>query len=239
MSEDESIALKNTKAVHDLCAAPRDKRDDAWRSAFLSHIPAAGMAGGDPQVTSGPDGFPYFNLFLPPQGKPFEPFSIQHLLPFACEHGFGAAVLVSSPEQPDWVFSFGDLWSYKETGEFYHDPPRWGAPPGQAEEAASLQPGVPVLIAQPNQDFLPDYVRSAIAKVLRSSFGIAEPQVFLLSEDSLSPSTNLVFNIFNEDFDDENRYDFVKMFLAWSLPRDYGMVEIPKDSELIENFSPL
>jgi hypothetical protein len=96
-----------------------------------------------------------------------------------------------------------------------------------------------ILVGSPSDDILPPYVRQVMAKVLNSRFRMEAPSVFLMEDEALNPSLNLVFNVFQEDFPDDHEFDFVRTFLSWSVPRDYGLIGIPKSSELAKNFQPL
>src|ERR1700691_1673544 len=72
-------------------AAPQEQRDDSWSADFLRAVPNASLASFDPQIQTGPDTFPYFQLALPDPG-PFSPFSIVHILNDVLQKGAGVVI---------------------------------------------------------------------------------------------------------------------------------------------------
>lgn len=55
--------LNKTDILYKLVQTPRNERDEMWQKAFLENIGQASFSCGDPQVITGPDGYPYFQLF--------------------------------------------------------------------------------------------------------------------------------------------------------------------------------
>ena len=119
----EIFDLEQTQRLALLMAVPQEKRDDAWCANFLLAVPNASLASFDPQIQTGPDTFPYFQLALPDPG-PFTPFSIIHILNNVLQSGAGVAVHANlkRDQPPLWVFSFGDILSYSMFGDFRGDP---------------------------------------------------------------------------------------------------------------------
>ncbi len=228
--------LEYTNNIFNLCKVPFEQRQDNWVNSFFQFIPTASMTCGDPQIITGPDKFPYFVLNLPTPGISFEAFSVIHLLDYVTENGLGIVVNPQTNSQPDWIFSAGDLWNFRETNIFIHDQARWENL--NADEKKANLTEREVLLAQPSQTYLPTYIRRNIYHTLREKFGVIEPAVFLMTDMTLSPSMNLVFNIFIEEHEPAKIQDITN-FLAWSLPRDYGLVGIDRTSELVSKFEPL
>src|SRR5258708_1463863 len=115
--------LSQTAALADLFQTPREEREDDWRRQFYAAVPDASLMSFDPQVSEGPDGFPYFGMAIPDPGS-ITPFCITHLLDFVLNSGLGIAVFgdSSQAEGPEWVFTYGDLLSYSLYGDFSGDP---------------------------------------------------------------------------------------------------------------------
>src|SRR5688572_5443427 len=85
--------ISKTQLLVDLFNVPLEQRDDAWRQNFYDNVQMASYACGNPQVFSGPDGFPYFILKTPEPNKPFESFCIRNMKDdFLLEKGFGVAI---------------------------------------------------------------------------------------------------------------------------------------------------
>jgi hypothetical protein len=230
--------LSKTREVEELFAASRDRRDLAWRERFYAALPDASMATTPGQVMQGPDGFPYFVLNFPPADRPFETFCVSHVLDLCLERGVGI-VVQPEPSRPQWVFPYGLLWSYKEFGKFVlkeaegnDDAPESGPARGEREG------GQNVLASQPSAAFFPAYARKIIKQFLVDKAGIAAPEVMLVNDPSGDPEQSLAFNVFPEDFE-QQEFENVMYRLTWFLPRHYGLMSIAKESELAKMFAPL
>ncbi len=233
--------LTKTQEVQDLFATGREQRGLDWRERFYAAIADASMAATAEQVMLGPDGFPYFVLNLPPAGQAFEPFCISHILDVCLERGAGV-VVQPDPAPPQWVFTYGLLWSYKEFGEFVlkeHEDegvvevPKSGPAPVGSEGSQN------VLAGQPSAAFLPAYARKAIKQFLVDKARIAAPEVLLLTDPKSVPARSLAFNIFLDDFEQKRDFEKVMYRLTWFLPRHYGLMSMARGSELAKMFAPL
>ena len=227
--------LAKTSELFRLCAIPHEARDAAWLARFYAAAPDASLKGETPQAIAGPDGFPYFVLKLPEEGVPFEAYCISHIVDFCLENGLGA-VLNPQKERPDYVFTFGNLWSWKATGQFVRELPP-GAPPGVTKETVDGEREV--LVAQPSEDFFPGFARRAVDRFLRHRLGVAEPGCFLLGDPTAIPTQSLVFNVFSDGFESEKDFANAMYFLRWYLPGDYSCTAIPRNSDLASHFAPL
>jgi hypothetical protein len=232
--------LNKTQEVQDLFQVAREGRDDAWRDRFFAAIGDASMAAAAPdQILRGPDGFPYFVLNLPPSGQPFETFCVSHILDVCLDNGFGI-VIQPDANPPQWVFTYGNLWSFKQVGKF-----EVAAPESDVEESGESIAGPradspdTILAGQPSADFFPDYARKAIKEFLIHKSGDSNPQVLLATQPSSVPSRSLVFSVFSENFPDRKDFEDVMYRLTWFIRRDYGLLSIPKDSDLAKSFAPL
>ncbi len=204
--------LEKTAILQSLFEVPADARDDAWREQLLANIADASFACGEPQVTTGPDGFPYFQLNIPEPGKPFECYVIRHMIgDFLLQNGWGV-VIHAHKAQPDWVFIHGDMVNYHLRGEFY------STPEAQVEPIAGDQE---VLLAQPSEKFLPALTRGVLRSYL-AHYGASEPKVLLASRRVAGGvSQELLFSVTPEHFSDGTDYNGVMRNLGWFMPRGY------------------
>ena len=234
--------LSKTQQVQDLITVELAQRDQAWIGRFYAAIVDASMATPPDQVLTGPDGFPYFVLNIPPASQAFEPFCISHILDVCLENGFGVVVQPGA-NPPAWVFPYGRLWSLKEFGKFEVEQDAQGesektdgTPDGTG---AKTEGGNSVLVGQPSASFFPAYARKVIQRFLAEKAGNPDPGVLLLSNPQNEPPQSLVFSIFAEDFSSPEEFERVMYLLTWFLPVHYRMTSIPKDSELAKSFEPL
>jgi hypothetical protein len=148
--------LAQTQVVAELFAEPRESREETWRERFYAAVPDATLMAFDPQVSEGPDEFPYFHLAIPDPG-PVTPFCITHLLDVVLDNGYGIAIFGDSTrsDDPEWVFTYGDLLSYSLYGHFDGDP----AVRSSSEEKSNIRHQV--LVAAPSEAYLPTRARKA------------------------------------------------------------------------------
>ncbi|HNB52842.1 MAG TPA: hypothetical protein PK530_12915 [Anaerolineales bacterium] len=215
-----------------LLATPDDQRDAAWVAQFYAHIVDCSMTDDIPQVFFGPDHFPYFGLKTPPADQSYQEFCIRSVLEKLTEDGVGVAINREGLNA-EWVFSYGDLLTLRMFGAFEVSGSEnvWGV--------ASGPQGNQVLVSQPSETFLPGYARKVIRQYMQKMMGIAEPRVFLLSRPGITPPQELVFSVFREDFATPEIFQGAMGALRWFLPRHYGMVSVPKDSQWEQYFQPL
>jgi hypothetical protein len=231
-----------TRELDDLFKAPREQRDNGWKERFYSAVVDASMATTPQQVLRGPDGFPYFVLNLPPAGEPFETFCVSHVLDVCLDNGFG--IVIQPDGNPQWVFTYGNLWSLKEFGNF--EIARSAQPlkeqdgsPGERPTAAVGGKLQPVLVGQPSASLFPPFARKTIKNFLEKSAGSESAKVLLLNDAREEPQQALVFPVFVEDFADPSDFERVMYRLTWFFPSHYRLATLAKGSDLNERFEPL
>jgi hypothetical protein len=228
--------LAATSTLTRLFAKPRQARDDAWRTEFLAAVVDASLASTPSQLMQGPDGFPYFVLQLPPVGQPFTPFCVSHILEHCTDHGYGI-VIEPAATGPQWVFSFGDLFSLRAYGTFAGDPVDREAPQGPATEVLSKD--TQIMVGSPSEAMLPPWSRAAVAEFLMRNARVAEPKVLVMIEPSRAPGRHLVFNVHPEDFPSEAAFRAVLHAIGWFMPPRRSVIAVSRSSELTDSFVPL
>jgi hypothetical protein len=222
--------LEKTAALDRLFQIPRDRRDAAWIAAFYQAAPEASLATGEQQLIKGPDGLPYFALYLPKPNAPFDSFCIAQVAENCLTHGVGCVI---NPDKtpPDWVFTYGNLWSLHSYSTFDATPP--------AKPQATPTAGRQVLMAAPSEQFLPAPARNVLKSYLQQ-VGVKEPQVLLISDAQATPTQSLAFSFYREDAQsDEQYHEVLNVLKAWFLPPHYGLVALPKSGDYEQYFVPL
>lgn len=223
--------LQKTARLEELFRTPRDQRDAKWVADFYTAAPDASLKTVEQQLIRGPDGFPYLALYLPAPGEEFTAFCISQVMINCLEHGAGCVI---SPNQsaPEWVFTYGNLWSLHSYNTF-------DATPAQSGQTQSVGAGRRVLIAAPSESFLPSFARTVIKSFLTNA-GVKEPGVILISDASATPPESLAFSVYPEDFRSRDAFnDVMSRLKNWFLPPHYGLVALPRSSEYDSNFVPL
>ncbi len=226
--------INGTYKMVELFNVPRDQRDDNWRQTFLDDVQSASFACADPQVSQGPDGFPYFVLNTPEPGKAFQSFCIRNMKDdFLLEKGFGVAI---NPNKysAEWVFSHGDIVNLHLNGEFYS---RKNHPDLPGVEI--IQKAEKVLVAQPSESFLPKATRKALKSFLQY-YGIQNPKLLMICRAvDRKVIQELAFNIFLEDFSSPEHLQERQEQISWFLPKHYTILSIPRNSDLADSFEDL
>lgn len=228
--------LQKTEAIYNLVQVPHSERDIHWQKSLLENLSQASFRCGDPQVMKGPDGFPYFQLFLPEPGQSFQCFVIEKMKDdFLLQSGFGV-VLNPTSSQVDWVLSYGDVLNYHLNKEFYTVRE---TPFSKSSADEVIQKDEQIMIGQPAETLLPPQTRQLLSNLLKAN-GVTAPKVLLMMRPSKDGgvSQDLVFNITPQSFPHEALYTSVMRSIAWYLPRHYSFVGMDEKT-VGDGFMPL
>jgi hypothetical protein len=216
--------LAKTQVLAELFDTPRERRDAGWVERFYAAAPDASLAGFETQVRQGPDGFPYFEMAIPGEGK-FTPFCITRILDFVLDNGFGAVVWPNAQRtgEPGWVFTYGNLLSYSLGGKFDDRSAEEMARRGGGERLNVG--GHKVMVGEPSESLLPARTRKVIEDYMRTVFKHPKPEIRLLVDPALNPPQQLMFNLNPQQFGgDEGRLMGALRRLSWFLPPSYSIL---------------
>ncbi|MDR2237832.1 MAG: hypothetical protein LBE92_17045 [Chryseobacterium sp.] len=229
--------LDKTSILSKLVQTPPAERDDKWQQTFLENIGHASFRCGDPQVVTGPDGFPYFQLFLPEPNQPFQCYVIDNMKDdFLLSSGLGV-VINPTETRADWVLSYGDILNYHLSNSFYTTTATDFSHETSNETVTEDEK---VMVGQPSEIILPEQTRKLLAEFLTSN-GMITPKILLMMrqrKDGAGVSQDLVFNVTPHHFKDENTYRSIMQAIGWYLPRHYSYVGMGEDT-LGTDFMPL
>lgn len=214
--------LQKTQLVFELIGLPAGERSETWQRDFLENIVQASFRCGEPQVITGPDGFPYFQLLMPKPNERFQCYVIDRMKDdFLLKLGYGV-VINPDKGQPDWVLTYGDILNLHLNGSFYTTEP---TPFSRAVEDEMIENEENVLVGQPSDQILPELTRAVLNKFLTNS-GVKSPKVLLMCRTATdgTVSQDLVFNLTPDDFETEAHFRSVMQHLGWFLPRHYSFV---------------
>jgi len=235
LTDEQRISLEKTQSVADLLAVPKEDRDDQWADRFLADLPLASFRCGTPQIVAGPDGFPYFQLFVPAAGEEFQSFVIERMTTeFLLERGYGVLINPGAGE-PDWVLSYGDILNYHLNGSYFtHDSLFSSATNDEVVGSEDEE----IMIGQPAENILPAQTR----KLLKDFFelnGIEDPKVLMMvRKNGTDMCQDLAFNITPSHFETETHYRNMMQTITWYLPRHYSLIGL-HDTDLDNGFMPL
>lgn len=223
--------ISKTPVLLKMFDTPRENRQAEWVKNFVELVTVAPLEIGNPQIIRGPDGFPYFSLKFPTKEGRFAGACLHDVLEHITTNGVGV-VITSARQQPEWVFSLGEFVCMREFGALRTDAPFDVplSPPKGTEAAGGDQTDVAVVVANPGPKMLPPYLRRHLAGYIKNRFGVDAPGVILLRNDKASPSTYLVFTVFEEDFNNFDDYRDAMKTLHWFLPQHYVVGALPKSA---------
>ncbi len=240
---------EKTRILADLLTVPRGRRDAAWTERFFDAAWNASLFLADPAVITGPYGFPYVRLNLPPAGR-FKPASIANLAAICLERATGIALFAAASDPvgaSQFVFPMGMLDSLLRYDTWQGDPLDHQDMAG-GTDAESLEQGWgrtvtlraahEVMLGSPSVHYLPTYTARALLNHMRNTWQVAEPRVRLMVDPRLRPSRNLVVGCKQAQLPAGDPWDVQCRRLLWYLPHGRSVVLMPDDWRL-EDMTPL
>lgn len=198
------------QALQTLLQTPEAERNLQWENLFLKALTDSKITllTQDPQM--GPDGWPYL---LAETGEAATE-SVQQVLAWLAPRGIGLAV---NPRKdfPDYVFSYGMIWSFKETGYFYQ--PASTIKEGRVEfdNQKIMHSG------DASKEFLPIYARTILRDFFRDQ-GILRPKILVMSTDK--KSYDLAFSLESLGNPPGTEHPGVAEAIGWFLPPHYSLM---------------
>jgi hypothetical protein len=214
-----------THILNQLFNTPTELRNDKWEKIFFENISEASFSCGNPQIATGPDGFAYFQLNIPEPNKEFQCYVLKHMKDdFLLEKGIGV-VINSQKDQPDWVFTYGDIVNFHLNNEYYSKAPNWNL---QKKEV--INENEEVLVGQPSEQYLPNQTRKILSEYLKQ-MGVTDAKMLLMNRKmAKGVIQELVFNLTPKKIGDQNRYESIMNNIGWFLPRQYSYVAMEEES---------
>ncbi len=201
---------ESTKKLIELTNTPESERTPEWEVKFFQTLTQSNLEllTADPQ--QGPDGWPYL-LARTAEGAT-EP--AQKMIQWLALKGMGL-VVNAQKDYPDYVFSYGMLWSFKETGFFFKDmePEKEGVVEFDLNSIKHA--------GTPTPQYLPDYVRSILREFFRDQ-GVLAPKILVISQDKIK--YELAFSLESLGNPPENEHAGVAEAIGWFLPPHYTLL---------------
>jgi hypothetical protein len=203
--------MARTLDLYQLMSQPESFRDHDWEKAFLQAFTEANVQVVSEGAKNGPDGWPYLLVKTSVDGK--EP--VAKVIGWLSERGIGLAVN-SHKMMPDYIFSYGMLWNFRERGQFQ-------TPSDHKDgEQVVYDKGEKWIFGPPTESYLPLYVR----QILREFFAaqkINEPKLLVASSSDFTKIDLLLSldSIGNPPAGDHRK---IAEAVGWFLPTHYSLV---------------
>ncbi len=202
----------------DLLKVPEQDRNFGWEEKFFKKFSEeqVQLLSKDPQ--QGPDGWPYLicETFGKNSDEAYEVETTQKLFHWLSQKGIGLVVNPRREPYPDYVFSYGMIWSFRETG--YFSRPDLASKTGEAVfENSKIKTGTPT------EEFLPTYVKKVLKDFFRDQ-SVLNPKVLMASQDGTN--YDLCFSLESLGNPPAKEHAGVAEAIAWFLPPHYSIVLI-------------
>ncbi len=200
---------------------PEARRDEVWESDFLKAVVETKVELVKNQPERGPDGWPY--MLVRSSAVASEPFV--QLVQWVAPRGIGIA-LNTHKMLPDYIFTYGMLWNYVETGRFLADVA--SRPAGQVQLAENEK----MIFGAPSEKYLPPYVRAVLREFLLAQ-GFSRPRVMVMSSaDYLH--VDLVFSLPSLNNIKESEHRTLAEAIGWFLPMHYSLIFGPETNAFVD-----
>lgn len=196
-----------------------NSRDQVWDEKFFKLLSETNLKilTDDPQ--QGPDGWPYLICETTDQPVSTEQKidTAQKIIFWLSKRGIGLVINPTKLPYPDYIFSFGMLWSFRETGYFikYENL--------NIEKQLVLDPEKNIKIGQVSAEYLPLYIRSIMKDFLRDQ-SIFDARILMISTDG--KSYDLCFSLESLGSPPEAEHEGILEALAWFLPPHYTLAVV-------------
>jgi hypothetical protein len=196
--------------LHHICSQPDALRDEAWERTLAAALPESTLKLESMTPQTGPDGWPYlFATTAPGSSEP-----AVRVIDWLASRGIGL-VLNAHKTAPDYIFTYGMIWNFKETGSF------WTSSPAPEGGVVQFEKGEKVLAGPPSKEFLPAYVRDILIQFFKDQ-GVEDPKVLVLSRDK--KHFDLCFSLESLGDPDPAEHQGIAEALAWFLPPHYSIM---------------
>lgn len=196
-------------------------RNSVWDEKFFKLFSECevGLLSVDPQ--QGPDSWPYLicEIITEKNKTQFDTERIdssQKILKWLSTKGIGLVVNPRREPYPDFVFSYGMIWSFMETGYFIR--------PDLAQSSGEVDySNQKIISGAPTEQFLPLYVRQTMKSFLNDQ-SVFNPKILMISVDA--KNYDLAFSLESLGNPPEKEHAGIAEALSWFLPPHYSVVLI-------------
>ena len=196
-----------------------DVRDTAWDDKFFKFFSESQLKMTSPDPQQGPDGWPYLMTELVPTelaGAESQD-SAQKILNWLSTRGIGLVVNPFRSPNPDFVFSYGMIWSFRETGYFiiYED--------RDENKLLTIENVDQARFGPPTELFFPAYARN-ILKAFLADQNVFNPKILMVTTDD--KNYDLCFSLESLGSPKQDEHDGILEAIAWFLPPHYSLAII-------------
>lgn len=198
--------------IEKILSVPSDNRNAHWEIDFFNSLSKSNVnvMSADPQI--GPDNWPYLMAEWADGGTE----SVQKVIHWLHDKGIGL-VVNPTKEYPDYVFTYGMIWSFKESGYFYKTADQITSGAVEIKENSNCFYGAP------SEAYLPKYVR----RILKDFFmdqGLLNVKVLMISTDN--KFFDFAISLESLGNPPQAEHEGIAEAISWFLPPHYSILLI-------------
>lgn len=199
-----------------------EDRNQAWDEKFFKMLSESQLKimSEDPQ--QGPDGWPYLitETHIETRDDSAESVqdgktdSAQKIFHWLSTRGIGLVVNPRRLPYPDYVFSYGMVWSFRETGFFIKYNAHTASPEFKVDQNSNVKTG------PASAEYLPKYVRQVVKNFLVDQ-SVFAARILMIAVDGLN--YDLCFSLESLGNPPESEHKGILEALAWFMPPHYSL----------------
>lgn len=197
--------------LQQIVSIPDEKRDQAWENNFFQQLTAGQLQVMNPDPQTGPDGWPYLLTTVSEAATE----SVQKMIHWCATKGVGL-VVNPNKDYPDYVFTYGMLWHFRQTGFFFIN--QVDVKTGVIELTHNNQR----VSGPPTEEYLPQYVRNILKEFFRDQ-GFFQVRILMLSQDG-GKHFDLCFSLDSLKNPPTAEHSDILEALSWFLPPHYSLM---------------
>ncbi len=196
-----------------------EDRNQIWEEKFFKLFSESQISILSEEPQQGPDGWPY--LMCATLNEDSDNIGIienaQKVLHWLSTRGIGLVLNPMRTPYPDYVFSYGMIWSFRETGYFmrYENI--------SIEKKIIFDAQTKTKFGAPTTEYLPTYARQILKQFLLDQ-GVISPKILMASQDD--KNYDLCFSLESFGHPPQTEHDGILEAIAWFLPPHYSLALI-------------
>ncbi len=196
-----------------------DDRNQAWDDRFFKLFSDCQLKMSSPDPQQGPDDWPYLmtDVGTPATENSESQDSAQKILHWLSTRGIGLVLHPLRLPYPDFVFSYGMIWSFRETGYFIKYEDR------DESKLLSIDTVDNAQFGPPTEAYFPDYARK-ILKAFLADQSVFTPKILMVTTDGTN--FDLCFSLESLGSPKQDEHDGILEAIAWFLPPHYSLAII-------------
>ncbi len=210
----------------ELLKTSEENRNFSWDEKFFKYLSETELCLLSEEPQQGPDSWPYMMTDLKETQSSDQPYvktdSAQKIIHWLSTRGIGLVVNPKREPYPDYVFSYGMLWSFRETGYFMQPPKTQNISKDFTVDSKNTLKTGP-----PSKEYLPEYVRVIVRNFLIDQ-GIFASRVLMIAPDG--ENYDLCFSLESLGSPPESEHQGILEALSWFMPPHYSLALVSEKS---------